>query len=377
MFLIKLRLIRDNSNILGIFNTKEIVIWYNGFMNKNTLSYEFFIISRRIQMKETEVTELYTWLDETTTVAKTQLDESYLESLLFTLEALFYNEVNRDNQNEVLKKKVNEQLSKLQLDKYSVEVIRKAIQLALLKGMKEPTQHQHIMTPEAIAMIIGYLANKLTEHQKEKITLFDPASGTGNLLFVVMEQLKQELEVYASEVDPLLLKLSLFNANLQKKEIEFFHQDSLSPLLLDPVDMVITDLPVGYYPDDVQASEYELKKQEGHSYSHHLFIEQSLKHTKPDGFLIFIIPENLFTSDQSDELHKFIQENAKIVGVLQLPETTFTAKEQAKSILILQKQGESQTEYKQPLLVQLPSLSNAEAMSDILNQMNAWFDEHL
>src|SRR5699024_11881246 len=64
-----------------------------------------------------------------------------------------------------------------------------------------------------------------------KITLFDPASGTGNLLFVIMEQIKHELEVYASEVDPLLLKLSLVNANLQKKEVEFFHQDSLSPLL--------------------------------------------------------------------------------------------------------------------------------------------------
>lgn len=327
-------------------------------------------------MEETEVTELYTWLDETTMEIESQVDESYLDSLLYTLEALFYNEVQREENNELLVKVIEQKLSEVKIDRYSVETIRKAIQLALLKAMKEHTQHQHLMTPEAVAMIIGYLANKLVEGREDKITLFDPASGTGNLLFVVMEQLKHELEVYASEVDPLLLKLSLFNANLQKKEIEFFHQDSLSPLLIDPVDLIVTDLPVGFYPDDVQASEYELKSEEGHSYSHHLFIEQSLKHTKPDGFLVFIIPETLFTSNQSDELHKFIQEYAKIVGVIQLPETAFTSKDQAKSILILQKNGESEKVYKQPLLVKLPSLSKAEAMEDILMQMNQWFDEN-
>lgn len=328
-------------------------------------------------MKETEVTELYNWIDKTTIIIQDQMDESYLEGLLFTLEALFYNGMHDDNPNEELENLVNDELNKIDINLYSVETIRKGIQLALLKAMKEHTQHQHLMTPEAIAMIIGYLASKLFENRKETITIFDPASGTGNLLFVVMEQLKQELDVYASEVDPLLLKLSLNNANLQKKEIEFFHQDSLSPLLLDPVDLVVTDLPVGYYPDDTQASEYELKSDEGHSYSHHLFIEQSLKHTKPDGYLIFIIPETLFTSDQSDKLQKFIQKEAKIVGVLQLPETTFTSKEQAKSILILQKNGESDKQIKQPLLVQLPSLNNAEAMQDILEQMNAWFAEHI
>ena len=327
-------------------------------------------------MEETEVTELYTWLDETTMEIESQVDESYLDSLLYTLEALFYDEVQREENNELLVKVIERKLNEVKIERYSVETIRKAIQLALLKAMKAHTQHQHLMTPEAVAMIIGYLANKLVEGREDKITLFDPASGTGNLLFVVMEQLKHELEVYASEVDPLLLKLSLFNANLQKKEIEFFHQDSLSPLLIDPVDLIVTDLPVGFYPDDVQASEYELKSEEGHSYSHHLFIEQSLKHTKPDGFLVFIIPETLFTSDQSAELHTFIQEHAKIVGVIQLPETAFTSKEQAKSILILQKNGESEKVYKQPLLVQLPSLSNAEAMEDILKQMNQWFDEN-
>ena len=327
-------------------------------------------------MKETEVTELYSWIDDMTNEIVEQIDISYLDGLLDTLEALFYNEGPREENNEILVKNLEQKLNKINIDQYSVETIRKAVQLALIKAMKEHTQHQHLMTPEAVAMIIGYLVNKLMENHEGKITLFDPASGTGNLLFVIMEQIKHELEVYASEVDPLLLKLSLVNANLQKKEVEFFHQDSLSPLLLDPVDLVVTDLPVGYYPDDIQASKYELKSNEGHSYSHHLFIEQSLNHTKPDGFLVFIIPETLFTSDESESLHKFIRTYAKIVGVIQLPETAFASKEHAKSILILQKNGESESIYQQPLLVKLPSLSNAEAMEDIFGQMNAWFEEN-
>src|SRR5690625_6218698 len=97
------------------------------------------------------------------------------------------------------------------------------------------------------------------------------------------------------------------------------------PLLLDPVDLVVTDLPVGYYPDDIQASEYELKSNEGHSYSHHLFIEQRLNHTKPDGFLVFIIPETLFTSEQSASLHEFITTHAKIVGDIQFPQNAIVS----------------------------------------------------
>src|SRR5699024_2995379 len=158
---------------------------------------------------------------------------------------------------------------------------------------------------------------KLMKYNKE-IRIFDPVGGTGNLLLTVMGYLKQDTEAYASEVDSTLLRISLMYANLLKKQVEFFHQDSLRPLLLDPVDLVVADLPVGYYPDDLQAASYELKAEKGHSYAYHLLIEQSLHHTKPGGFLIFVIPESLFSSDQSEQLNTFIQKYAHIIGVIQL-----------------------------------------------------------
>lgn len=93
---------------------------------------------------------------------------------------------------------------------------------------------------------------------------------------------------FGVEVDEVLIKLALVNANLQKHAIEFFHQDGLAPLYIDPVDAVVSDLPVGYYPNEIGASEYKLKADEGMSYAHHLFIEQSVKHTKEWRVLILL-----------------------------------------------------------------------------------------
>ena len=78
-------------------------------------------------------------------------------------------------------------------------------------------------------------------------------------------------------------------------------------------------LPVGYYPNDIRAADFDLKVDEGHTYAHHLFIEQSIRHVKPSGYLFFIIPNNLFESQQSKKLHEYLNQNVYIQGVIQLP----------------------------------------------------------
>ncbi len=324
-------------------------------------------------MEDSKVVSLYEWIDTTTTKIEALTNEPYLDSLVLTLEALFYGDIH-DEQIESVHEEIRAFITLDNREDYTTEEMRKAIQLTVLKGMKGQTQHQHIMTPETISLFIGYLANKLTNHL-EQVRIFDPASGIGNLLLIVMNHLDKPIQAYASEVDPTLLKISLLNANLQKKRVEYFHQDSLRPLLLDPVDIVVADLPVGYYPDDVQASEYELKSDQGHSYAHHLFIEQSLTYTKPGGYIISIIPENIFESDQAEKLHAFIQKNAHIIGLIQLPETAFASKQHQKSIFILQKKGEQTKDLKEPLLAMLPSFNNTAGMEDILDQINQWFSQ--
>lgn len=326
-------------------------------------------------MQKTNVETLFEQIDNATEVIQQHINETYLDSLAVTMEVFFYQDI-AEEIDDTLKRKLERMIKDIDVNTYQTEEIRKATQLAILKGMKGSTQQQHLMTPETVALFVGYLAEKVTKGT-DNLRVFDPAGGTGNLLTTVLDQIKQTDEAFASEVDPTLIKLAVLNANLQKKKVEFFHQDSLRPFLLDPVDLIVADLPVGYYPDDIRANDFELKADEGHSYSHHLFIEQSMNYTKNGGYLLFVIPDFLFESDQSDKLHAYIQEHAHIVGVLRLPETAFKSDKNIKSILILQKKGQDTSAPKQPLLVKLPSFKNTEAMNDILAQMNSWFSTNM
>lgn len=258
-------------------------------------------------------------------------------------------------------------------DAFRAEEVRKAFQLAVLKGMKEATQPHHEMTPDAVALFMSYLMNKLTDG-KETLSILDPALGTGNLLTAVLNGAQQQrVASYAVEADELLMKLAYVNANLQNHETEFFHQDALQPLLIDPVDAVVCDLPIGYYPDDERASAYALQADSGRSYTHHLMIEQSLNHTKEGGFLLFLIPNGLFQSDQTEALNAFIKQHAVIQGLLQLPLTMFKKEQHAKSIFILQKLGPGVKPPKQALLADLPSFSDEHALRNIITQIDEWF----
>lgn len=326
-------------------------------------------------MEKTNIEQLFEWMDETTVHIQQHTEEPFLESLTMVLELLFFQQT-EEQQDELLARKLQEALEKVQAYTFTENDLRSAMQLSILKGMKEHTQHQHEMTPETIALFIGYIAEQLVKG-KEHVRLFDPACGTGTLLTGVVKQLTKPVTSYASEIDPTLLQLAVVSANLQKQEAEFFHQDSLRPFLLDPVDLVVVDLPVGYYPDDVHASSFALAAKEGHSYAHHLFLEQSVNYTQAGGYIIAVIPQFLFESDQSEQLHAFIKEHAHIIGVLELPKTAFASEKNRKSIFILQKKGPETTGVQQPLLVQMPSFKEAQAMEDIIAQMGEWFTTHI
>ncbi|MFQ3542495.1 class I SAM-dependent methyltransferase [Halobacillus rhizosphaerae] len=325
-------------------------------------------------MKQAQVEKLYEWIDQVSTSISESMNITYLEGVAEGLDVLFNGKPFADMEKD-LQSTLNNELTRIKTDEFEKEEVRKSIQLAILKGMKGATQQQHLITPDSVAMFMGYLTSKLFEG-KEELRLFDPACGTGNLLTSVMNQLDMKLSAYGSEVDQTLLQLALANANLQKNQIEFFHQDSLRPFLLEPVDFVLGDLPVGYYPDDIQAANYKLKAEEGHSYAHHLFIEQGLKYVQDGGYLMFMVPNFLFDGEQSKALQAFLREHAHIVGMLQLSDSLFKNEKHGKSILILQKKGKNAKPPKQALLVKLPSFKDPNAMSDIIAQMNQWFEEY-
>ncbi|WP_147803392.1 class I SAM-dependent methyltransferase [Alkalicoccus halolimnae] len=328
-------------------------------------------------MAETTNTEqYYKVLDEGAAILQKEKDLFYLEALGSMGELLFTQKFPDEmgaGPKENLENIINTLPPEVQR-----EEIRRAMQLAILKGMKEATQPHHALTPDAVALFIGYLTNiVLSKETDDPVLLLDPAAGAGNLLTAVLNQLSKKGHAVGAEPDETLLKLAYVNANLQEHTVDLFHQDSVATSTVDNVHAVVTDLPAGYYPDDKKAAEFKTGADSGHSYVHHLLIEQSIRHVREGGFLIFLIPNGLFQSEQADKLQVLLKEDADIYSLLQLPESMFKSKESGKSILILRRKKQGVIPPRQALLAELPSFTREAALADMMKRISSWFDDHL
>lgn len=326
-------------------------------------------------MNFTPIEELFHKFDETTQILQEELSCTYLDALGETGENFFHGDVIQEEVSELSKKRLSKTYQTFSIEKYAKEDIRKAFQLAILKGMKENIQPNHQMTPDAVGMFVSYLIGKFTNNNQE-LSIVDPAVGTGNLLFTILNHLSEKkISSYGVDIDETLIRLAFTGANLQEHSVQFFTQDSLEPLFIDPADIAVSDLPIGYYPNDVRAAEYELAADAGHSYSHHLFIEQSVKHIRDGGYLFSIIPNGLFLSEEAPKLNDYLKTYTYIQGMVQLPLSMFKSEAAAKSILILQKKKAGIEAPKNALLVDLPKLSDVRATKSVMSKIDDWFKQ--
>lgn len=321
---------------------------------------------------KTEFEALFTALDESAALLKDELNMTYLDALALAGDSIFQQKVMAEV-NETTLHQLKKYISEINIDQFSKETVRKAIQLAVLKGMKEATQPHHVLTPDAICLFISYLVNKLVK--KKSFSLLDPAIGSGNLVSAIMNQSESNITCYGFEVDETLIKLAYVNANLQRNEMELFHEDSIKPMHIPLVDLVVSDLPVGFYPKKEVAENYQLNEEK--PLVHHLMIEQSINQAKEGAFLIFLIPNFLFETESAPKLRELIKEKVTIISLLQLPRSMFKNQIHGKSIFILQKNGENVKQPRQALLVELPSFSKKEALADIVARINKWLKDEL
>ena len=328
-------------------------------------------------LKFESIEKAFQLLDETANIIEQECNCTYLEALAETAENIFHQAILQEDVSEMTKRRLLKQYDSVSFTQFDSETIRKAYQLAILKGMKKNTQANHQMTPDSIGLFISYLVRKCMEGQ-EHFRLFDPAVGTANLLLTILQQFDREMITSIGiDVDDLLVKLAYSGANLMEYSIELYNGDSIRPLIIDPVDVVVSDLPIGYYPDDERAKEFDVKSdsEEEHTYAHHLIIEQSVRHLKDGGYGIFIVPNSIFQSSQATLLQQFLKKDTYIQGLVALPISLFKNENAAKSVLIVQKKKENLQPPKNALLVQLPKMSDAHAMQNILKQMDQWFKE--
>ncbi|MEH7387474.1 class I SAM-dependent methyltransferase, partial [Bacillus sp. JJ1521] len=80
------------------------------------------------------VEKLFTVIDNTATILKEELSCTYLEAVAETGENLFQNTILQEELSELSKKRIQKEYTQIKLDQYSAEEIRKAYQLAALKG---------------------------------------------------------------------------------------------------------------------------------------------------------------------------------------------------------------------------------------------------
>ncbi|MGV3353849.1 class I SAM-dependent methyltransferase [Streptococcus orisratti] len=259
----------------------------------------------------------------------------------------------------------NDKLRQLHLSK---EEWRRAFQFIFIKASQtEKLQANHQFTPDAIGFIILYLVENLTK--SDKLDVLEIGSGTGNLAQTLLNNTSKELDYLGIEVDDLLIDLSASIAEIMGSNAQFLQEDAVRPHILKESDVIISDLPIGFYPNDDIAKRYQVASAEGHTYAHHLLMEQSLKYLKKNGVAIFLAPVSLLTSQQSDLLKSWLKGYADVIAVITLPETIFGNSANAKSIFILQKQSNVTPE---TFVYPLSDLQNRNVLTTFIENFQNW-----
>lgn len=262
----------------------------------------------------------------------------------------------------------NEKLKALKLSK---EEWRRAYQFLLMKAAQtEPLQANHQFTPDSIGFILTFLIDQLSK--KEHIDILEIGSGMGNLAETILNNTQKNMDYLGLELDDLLIDISASIADVMDAKVSFVQGDAVRPQVLKESDVIISDLPVGFYPDDNIATRYEVASRQEHTYAHHLLMEQSLKYLKSGGYAIFLAPNDLLTSSQSDLLKKWLQKHAQIVAMIALPESLFGNAAYAKTIFVLKKQDEQAVK---PFVYALSDLQNQADLLTFSEKFQNWSQE--
>ena len=310
-----------------------------------------------------KIEKAYGYLLENTQTIQNDLQTNFYDALVEQ------NAIYLDGQTELtLVKENNQRLKDLNLNK---EEWRRSFQYLLMKAAQtEPLQANHQFTPDGIGFLLVFLVDQLAS--SDKVDVLEMGSGTGNLAQTLMNNCQRSLDYLGLEIDDLLIDLAASMAEVMKADMNFAQGDAVRPQVLKESDVIISDLPVGYYPDDAIASRYQVASPQGHTYAHHLLIEQSLKYLKPGGVAIFLAPNDLLTSEQSPLLKKWMQDHAQVLAMVTLPENLFRSANLAKTIFVLRKQEEAVI---QPFVYPLTDLQNQEDVMKFRESFQNWNKE--
>ena len=338
----------------------------------------------RLALSRQNQEKLFEQFDQGTEILQSAMTSSYLDAFLENAENILDDckvRVEDGLPNEEDKQKLEQIYQSLNVDDLTPEDWRRLVELSFLKVIrKDAIQANHQMTPETIGMIFVALIERIVKLGRD-CRILDPVVGTGNLLTTVINDLKPtvagSIEGFGIDNDESMLAVASVSTGLQKQSVELLHQDAIQALDVPSVDLVVADLPIGYYPLDKNTVNYKTRAKKGHSYVHHLLIEQSMNYLKAGGWGFFLIPSNLFQTKESAGFVKWIQSVAHMQGLINLPEDIFANQAAAKSILILQRQGGGSKQAAQVLLGTFPSFKQVAELKRFMGQIDQWAVDNL
>lgn len=260
-------------------------------------------------------------------------------------------------------------------DGMTPELKRQVLQLLLVATMREDgLQANYQVTPDAIGMWVGFVVEQfVTAGEPVKVT--DLTVGSGNLLATVAQvlgQQKNEMTASGVENDDTMLTIASGMAALLGLDWQLTLADAVADQPAVNQDVVIADLPVGYYPSAV-ATDFTTQADDGLTYVHHLLIEQAIKALRPGGLAALIVPANLFESEQAANILKYLQgSDVFFQALLQFPEKLFTNEKAAKAILVLQRAGGDAVQATPVMLARTPELTNVAENKNFVAEITAW-----
>lgn len=327
--------------------------------------------------------KLFELFDQGTAILQAALRSSYLDAMLENAENIIDGRVAVENgvPDEKTVTQLNQLYKQLALPAANPETIRQVLQLSFLKVIrKDAIQANHQMTPDTIGFLMAFLIEKVSQINRP-YTIFDPVVGTGNLLTTVINQLQkassEPIHGYGIDNDPAMLEVASASVALQKLNVDLYHQDAINALDIPQCDLAVADLPIGYYPLDKNTSSYRTRAQTGHSYVHHLLIEQSMNYLRPGGFGVFLVPSNIFQTKESQAFVKWIHSVAYLQGLINLPAELFANQNAQKAVLLLQRHGGQSKQAPKVLLGEFPSFKQPREFGAFMQEVNQWVEVNL
>ena len=311
-----------------------------------------------------KIEQAYTYLLENVQIIQNDLTTNFYDALIEQ------NGIYLDGQTNLEDVKKNNQALK-RLAHRKEEWLRTYQFLLMKAAQTEPLQANHQFTPDAIGHLMIFLVEQLWP--AKDLSLLELGSGMGILGASFLTSMNKKVDYLGIELDDLLIDLAASMAEVMDLQMGFVQGDAVRPQVLKESDFIVSDLPIGYYPDDQIASRYQVAAKDEHTYAHHLLMEQSLKYLKTGGYAIFLAPTDLLTSPQSDLLKSWLTDQAQLVAIVALPEDLFAQGAQSKTIFVVQKKV---VEGFEPFVYPLASLRDPEILLEFKENFQNWCQEH-